>query len=89
MVGDTLDTKNGLRNLVFRNPLQRPGTLSKRVLLRLRVGVMLFLLLLATERMALVRAEVIARDGEADTLVFLDARFDSSRDGYHQDITRV
>jgi hypothetical protein len=37
----------------------------------------------AEERMASVRAEIIARDGEEGTTVYLDARFDSSREGYH------
>jgi ribonuclease HI len=31
----------------------------------------------------LVGAEIIERDGEAGTVVYLDARFDSSREGFH------
>ncbi|GAQ82597.1 hypothetical protein KFL_001170010, partial [Klebsormidium nitens] len=37
----------------------------------------------AAENMAEVRAHVKERDGEEGTVVFMDARFDSSRDGYH------
>jgi hypothetical protein len=38
---------------------------------------------MAEERMQSVRTEVIERDGEEGTIVYLDARFDSSREGYH------
>jgi hypothetical protein len=40
-------------------------------------------LAVSQERMTAVRVEIIARDGEEGTVVFLDAKFDSSRDGYH------
>jgi hypothetical protein len=37
----------------------------------------------SAEDMAVNRREVIERDGEGGTVVYLDARFDSSREGYH------
>lgn len=37
----------------------------------------------AAEDQASGRAFVIERDGQAGTVVYMDARFDSSRDGYH------
>lgn len=37
----------------------------------------------AEEKMALIRVEIIDWDGDKGTVVNLDARFDSSRDGYH------